>query len=81
MVKVSGSRAEDPGFESRFRRDFSGVESYSDLKTGTQWLPCQAPGDIGSVLRLVDPVSVYCDWAIWSWICDVYICVAARKLV
>ena len=27
-----------------------------------QWLPCQAPGVIGSVLGLVDPVSVYCDW-------------------
>ena len=28
VVKASTSRAEDPGFESRFRRDFSGVESY-----------------------------------------------------
>ena len=28
VVKVSASRAEDPGFESRLRRDFSGVESY-----------------------------------------------------
>ena len=27
-----------------------------------QWLPCQAPGDIGSVLGLVGPVSVYCEW-------------------
>ena len=27
-VKASASRAEDPGFESRSRRDFSGVESY-----------------------------------------------------
>ena len=26
--KASASRAEDPGFESRLRRDFSGVESY-----------------------------------------------------
>ena len=26
--KVSASRAEDPGFESRLRRDFSGIESY-----------------------------------------------------
>ena len=25
---VSASRAEDPGFESRLRRDFFGVESY-----------------------------------------------------
>ena len=28
VVKASASRAEDPGFESRSRRDFSGVESY-----------------------------------------------------
>ena len=28
VVKASESRAEDPGFESRLRRDFSGVESY-----------------------------------------------------
>ena len=28
VAKVSTSRAEDPGFESRLRRDFSGVKSY-----------------------------------------------------
>ena len=28
VVKASASRAEDPAFESRVRRDFSGVESY-----------------------------------------------------
>ena len=28
VVKASASRAEGPGFESRLRRDFSGVESY-----------------------------------------------------
>ena len=27
VVKASASRAEDPGFESRLRRDFFGVES------------------------------------------------------
>ena len=27
VVKASASRAEDPGFESRLRRDFSQVES------------------------------------------------------
>ena len=31
VVKASPSRAEDPGFESRLRRDLSGIESY-------QWL-------------------------------------------
>ena len=29
-------------------------------------LPCQAPGIIGSVLGLVGPVSVYCDWVRWK---------------
>ena len=28
VVKASSSRAEGPGFESRLRRDFFGVESY-----------------------------------------------------
>ena len=28
VVKASASTAEDPGFESRLRRDFFGVESY-----------------------------------------------------
>ena len=31
-----------------------------------QWLPCQAPGVIGSALGLVGPVSVYCDWVRWK---------------
>ena len=34
-VKASASRAEDPGFESRWRRDFSGSSHTSDLKIGT----------------------------------------------
>ena len=33
VFKASASRAEDPGMESRLRRDFCGDES--DLKTGT----------------------------------------------
>ena len=59
VVKVSASRAEDPGFESRLRPDISGVESYQKLTL--QWLPCQVPGVTGSVLGPVVPVSVYCD--------------------
>ena len=35
VVKVSASGAEDPGFESRLRRDFSGSSHTSDLKIGT----------------------------------------------
>ena len=35
MVKVSASRVEDPGFESRLHLDFSGSSHTSDLKIGT----------------------------------------------
>ena len=36
VVKASASRAEDPGFESRLRRDFfPGTSHTSDLKIGT----------------------------------------------
>ena len=35
-------------------------------KLTLQWLPCQAPGVIGSVLELVGPVSEYCDWVRWK---------------
>ena len=35
VVKASASRAEDPGFESRLRQEFSGSSHTSDLKIGT----------------------------------------------
>ena len=35
MVKASASRAEDPAFESRLRRDFSESSHTCDFKTGT----------------------------------------------
>ena len=35
IVKASASRAENPVFESRLLRDFSGSSHTSDLKTGT----------------------------------------------
>ena len=35
MVQASASRAEDPGFESRLHRAFSGSSHTSDLKIGT----------------------------------------------
>ena len=35
-------------------------------KLALQWLPCQAPGVIGSALGLVGPVSVYCDRVRWK---------------
>ena len=35
VVKASASTAEDPGFGSRLRRDFSGSSHTSDFKIGT----------------------------------------------
>ena len=59
--KASAPRAEDPGFESRLRREFRGRVIPVTQKLALQWLPCQAPGVLASVLGLVGPVSVYCD--------------------
>ena len=67
VVKASTSRAEDPDFKSRLRLDFSGVRVIPvTSKLALQWLPCQVPGVIGSVLGLVGLVSVYCDWVRWK---------------
>ena len=67
VVKASTSRAKDPGFESRFATGFfRGRVIPVTQKLALQWLPCQAPGVIGSVLALVGPVSVYCDWVRWK---------------
>ena len=35
VVKASASGADDPGFESHLRRDFSGSSHTSDFKIGT----------------------------------------------
>ena len=65
--RVSATRVEDPGFESRLRRDFfRGRVIPVTHKLALQCLPCQAPGVIGSALGLVGPVSVYCDWVRWK---------------
>ena len=68
VVKASASRVADLGFDSRLSRDFSGSNHTSDFfffffwsKMALQWLPCQAPGGLGSALVLVGPMSVYCE--------------------
>ena len=84
VVKASASRAEDPGFASRWRRDFifRGRVIPVTSKLALQWLPCQAPGVVSSVMGLVGPVSVYCDWVRWKvWVCNFCLSVAARKIV
>ena len=65
MVKASASGAEDPGFESRLRRDFSGSSHTNDCGHSSGY-PA-TPGVIGLVLGLVDPVSEYCDWVRWKF--------------
>ena len=55
-----------PGSNPACTGIFAGSSHTSDLKIGTPWLPCQAPGVIGSALGLVGPVSVYCDWVRWK---------------
>ena len=83
MVKASAPRVEDPGFESRLRRDFSGSShTCSDLKIGTpvaalpgawRYRVSAGTGRPGvSLLRLGE---------MGSWICNFCLSVAARKLV
>ena len=54
--KVSASRAGD--------RDLL-PGRHTTTKLALLYLTCQTPGAIRSVLGLVSPVSVYCDWARW----------------
>ena len=81
--KASASRVEDPGFESRMRRDFfSGSSHTSDSKIGTpvDTLP-------GAWCYRVSPgtgrpgVSILGLGEIESLICNFYLSVAARKIV
>ena len=65
VVKASAWRAEDPGFKSRLCRDFFGV-TYRLRNWHSSGYPTRLPGVIGSVLGLVGPVSVYCDWVRWK---------------
>ena len=63
VVKASASGAEkirssNPACDGIFPGRVMPVTS----KLAFQWLPCQAPGIIGSALGLVGPVSVYWDW-------------------
>ena len=81
MVKASASRAEDPRFESCWRRDFSGSSHTSDLNTGTPvaalsgaWRYRVSAGTSRSgvsILRLGEVENL---------ICTFYLSVAARKI-
>ena len=82
MVKASAPRAEDHGFESRLRRDFFGVESYSDLKIGTP-VATQPGAWCYRVIAGTGRPGVSILWLgeIGSLAFNFYLSVAARKIV
>ena len=82
LAKASASGAEDPGFESRLRRDFSGSSHTSDLTIGTPvatlsgaWRYRVSAGPNGPGVRIL--------WLgeVESLICNFCLSVAARKIV
>ena len=82
MVKASASRAEDPEFEFRLRRDFFGVESYQWLKIGTPvaTLPGAWRYRVSAGTGWPD-VSIMWLGEMESLVCNFYLSVAARKIV
>ena len=81
-VKASASRAEDPGFESRLRLDFSGSSQTNDLKIGTPvaalpgaWCYRVSSGTGRPIVSILWPGEVE------SLICRFYLSVAASKIV
>ena len=81
VVKASASRAEDPGFESRLRRDFSGSSHTSDLKIDTPvptlpgaWRYRVSAGTSRTGVSILGLSEVE------SLICNLYLSVAARKI-
>ena len=81
VVKASTSRAEDPGFESRLRLDFSASSPTRDLKIGT---PVATPP--GAWRYRVNAgtgwpgVSILWLGEVESLICNFYLSVAARQI-
>ena len=77
VVKASASGAEDPGLESRLRRDISETSHTSDLKIDTPgvWRYRVGAGTGRPGVSILRPGEVE------SWICDFYLSVAARKIV
>ena len=83
VVKASASRADDPEFDSRLHRgDFSGWNHTSDLNIGTPvaTLPGAWPFRVSAGTGR-HGVSILWLGEIESLICNVYLSVAARKIV
>ena len=66
VVKASAPRQKIRGLNPPFSGIFPGRVIAVIYKLAPMWLPCRAPGVIGSVLGLVGPVSVYCDRVRWG---------------
>ena len=66
VVKASTSRADDPGFESRLRRDFPGSSHTSDFKIGTSVASLPGAWRYRVSAGTGRPASVYCDWMRWK---------------
>ena len=62
MVKASALGAQDPGFESRLRRDFSGSNHTNDFKIGTPVTTLPGAWHYIVSAGTGQPGSVYCDW-------------------
>ena len=82
VVKASTSRAEDPGFESRLRGNFSGSSHTNDIKFGTP--VATLPG--ARCYRVSAGIGWSCVSAlsqseIESLICNFCLGVVARKIV
>ena len=82
LVKASASGAEDPGFESRLRQDFSGSSHTSDLKIGTPVTTLPGAWHYRVSTGTGWPgVSTLWLGEVESWIWNFYLSVAARKIV
>ena len=82
VVKTSASRAEDHGFESRLRRDFPRSSHTSDLKIGTPVATLPGAWRYRVSAGTGRPgVSILWLGEVESWICNLYLSVAARTTV
>ena len=81
VVKVSALGAEDLGFESPLRRDFSG-SSYQWLKNQhSSGYPARRPALKGQHWDCLARCHTVTGWGKKCWICNFYLSVAARKIV
>ena len=79
-TKASASRAEDPRFECRLHRNFSGLSHTSDLKIGTPVATLPGAWRYRVSAGTGQPgVSILWLGEMESWICNFYLSVAARK--